>query len=158
MIESDRRRNANKLKKICLINVNSFKDCADDRTSELNNLFINTKAQLYILTETKLTLETSLKFDQNYLLGKLWKHSTTDEEDAGAGISIAYDPLMGKCDVINLPPRIQNRAIAVRFKPPDYYENFIILGVYAPASGNMAIKRNFIDQIFATRAYHWISI
>jgi len=149
MIESDLRRYANKLK-ICLINVNSFKDCAEDRTSELNNLFINTKAQLYILTETKLTLETSLKFDQNYL-GKLWKHSTTDEEDAGAGISIAYDPLMGKCDVVNLPPRIQNRAIAVRFKPPDY-ENFIILGVYAPASGNMAIKRNFIDQIFATRA------
>ena len=62
MIESDFRRYANKLK-ICLINVNSFKDCADDRTSELNNLFINTKAQLYILTKTKLTLETPLKFD-----------------------------------------------------------------------------------------------
>ena len=100
MIESN-RRSANNLK-ICLFNVNSFKDNSDDRTSELTSLFKETNAQLYIITETKLNSNSVAKFNQHYL-GKLWKHSITTEIDAGAGVSIAYDPLMGKCEVIPLP-------------------------------------------------------
>ena len=114
MIESDF---ANKLK-ICLININSFKDCADDRTSELNTIFYNSKANIYIyiLTETKLNEEAANKFSNSYL-GKTWRHSASTEEDASAGISIAFDPLMGNFILIKLPSCIQNRAIAVRFEP-----------------------------------------
>ena len=94
MIMSNARRSANNLI-FCLININSLKGgCADDRTSDLENLFNNSKAQLYIITETKLTEETAAKFNPNYV-GKLWKHSVTTDKDAGAGISIAYDPMMG---------------------------------------------------------------
>ena len=150
MISSNIRRSANNLT-FCLININSLKGgCADDRTSDLENLFNYSKAQLYIITETKLTEETAAKFNPNYV-GKLWKHSVTTDKDAGAGISIAYDPLMGKCELIPLPTEIQNRAIAIRFLPPNA-DHFIVLGVYAPASGTQAIKRNFINQIFQARS------
>ena len=150
MIMSNARRSANNLI-FCLININSLKGgCADDRTSDLENLFNNSKAQLYIITETKLTEETAAKFNPNYV-GKLWKHSVTTDKDAGAGISIAYDPMMGKCELIPLPTEIQNRAIAIRFLPPNA-DHFIVMGIYAPASGTSAIKRNFINQIFQARS------
>ncbi len=148
MMVSNTRRSANNFT-ICLLNVNSFKECSDDRTSDLNSLFNESKAQLYIITETKLNTETAAKFNPHYL-GKLWKHSITNESDAGAGISIAYDPLVGRCETIPMPPEIQNRTIAVRFLPPNA-DAFIILGIYAPASGTTAIKRNFINQVFETR-------
>ena len=135
---------------ICTFNINSFKENSDDRTSDLNILFNNVKAQIYIITETKLTKETAIKFNKNYL-GMLWKHSVTTTDDASAGISIAYDPLLGTCDLIILPPAIQNRTIAIRFTPPNA-EAFIILGIYAPASGTVVIKRSFIDHVFATRS------
>ena len=135
---------------ICLINVNSFKNCDDDRTSDLSSLFNSINAHLYIITETKLTKDSAIKFNQNYL-GKLWKHSITTDEDAGAGISIAYDPLMGQGDLLPMPLEIQNRTIAVRFTPPNA-DAFIIMGIYAPASGNTALKRNFIDKVFETRS------
>ena len=150
MIKSNLRRSTTNNLKICLININTFKNCAEDRTSELNTTFYNTKAHIYILTETHLNEEAANKFSNNYL-GKLWQHSTTTEEDASAGISIAFDPLMGNSILIKLPSCIQNRAIAVRFKPPNH-ENFIIMGVYAPASGNTAKKINFIYKNFETRA------
>ena len=63
------RRSANNLT-ICLLNVNSFKECSDDRTSDLTSLFNDSKAQLYIITETKLTTDTAVKSNPNYL-GKL---------------------------------------------------------------------------------------
>ena len=150
MTSSNIRRSANNLT-FCLININSLKGgSADDRTSELFKLFNDCKAQLYIITETKLTEEAAAKFNPNYV-GKLWKHSVTTDNDAGAGISIAYDPLMGKCELIPLPSEIQNRAIAIRFLPPNA-DHFIVMGVYAPASGTVAIKRNFINQIFQARS------
>ena len=102
------------------------------------------------MTETKLTVATANKFHQNYL-GKLWKHSTTTNEDAGAGISIAYDPLMGRCEALVMPIEIQNRSIAIKFTPPNA-EAFIIFGIYAPASGTTDFKRNFINNVFKTRS------
>ena len=50
-----------------------------------------------------------------------------------------------------MPYEIQNRTIAVRFTPPNA-DAFIIMGVYALASGNIALKRNFIDKVFETRS------
>ena len=143
------RRSASNIT-ICLINVNSFKDCSDDRTSDLTCLFNNSKAHIYIISETKLNMDTAAKFNKNYL-GKLWRHSLTTDMDAGAGISIAYDPLMGRVEVLPMPAEIQNRTIAVQFLPPNAAP-FIILGVYAPASGSTAMKRNFINKVFETRA------
>ena len=73
MTSSNIRRSANNLT-FCLININSLKGgSADDRTSELFKLFNDCKAQLYIITETKLTEEAAAKFNPNYV-GKLWKH------------------------------------------------------------------------------------
>ncbi len=62
MIVPNPRRSANKTT-ICIININSFKDCDDDRTSDLSNLFKFHNAHIYILTETKLTKETAIKFN-----------------------------------------------------------------------------------------------
>ena len=148
MIVPNLRRSANKTT-ICIININSFKDCDDDRTSDLSNLFNFHNAHIYILTETKLTKETAIKFNQFYL-GKRCEHSVTTDIDAGAGVSIAYDPLIGRCEVIPLPFEIQNRAIAVRFTPPNA-EAVIVMGIYAHASGNTATKRDFFNKVFETR-------
>ena len=148
IVPNNKRRSANKIK-ICLTNINSFKDCNDDRTSDLSNLFNSHNAHLYIITETKLTKETAVKFNQFYL-GKRWEHSVTTDADAGAGVSIAYDPLMGGCDILAMPPGIQNRTIAIRFTPTNA-KAFIIMGIYAPASGNTALKRNFFNMVFETR-------
>ena len=93
MIVPNHRRSANKTT-ICIFNINSFKDCDDDRTSDLSNLFNLHNASIYIITETKLTEETAIKFNQFYL-GKRWEHSVTTDIDAGAGVSIAYYPLIG---------------------------------------------------------------
>ena len=140
MIARNIRRSANNTTNI-LFHENSFKACTDDRTSDLSSLFTTIKAQLYIITETKLTEDTAIKFNLNYL-GKLWKHSVTTDNNADAGISIAYDPLMGICDLLPLPPVIQNRTNAVRFTPPKA-KDFTIMGIYAPASGNTAFKTVF---------------
>ena len=148
MMAQNFRRSASNIT-ICLININSFKDCSDDRTSDLTCLFNNSKAHIYIISETKLNMDTAAKFNKNYL-GKLWRHSPTTDMDAGAGVSIAYDPLMGRVEVLPMPAEIQNRTIAVQFLPPNAAP-FIILGVYAPASGSTAIKRNFINKVFETR-------
>ena len=88
MIEST-RKTANYLQ-LGLLNINSFKECSDDRTTELNTIFNNSKAHIFIITETKLTKEKSIKFHQHYL-GKLWFHSTVIQDDASAGVSIAYE-------------------------------------------------------------------
>ena len=87
------RKTANYLK-LGRININSFKECSEDRTSELNTIFNKTKAHIFVMTETKLTKEKSIKFHQHYL-GKLWLHSTVLQDDASAGVSIAYDAHMG---------------------------------------------------------------
>ena len=138
--------------KIGLFNVNSLKvkEQSDDRTSELSKIFNISKAHLFIITETKLNEVTINNFIPNYL-GKLWKHSITTDEDAGAGVSIAYDPLMGTCEKLQMPLDIQNRSIAIKFTPPNVAA-FIIMGIYVPASGAETRKRAFLNKIFAARS------
>ena len=161
------RKTANYLK-LGLININSFKECSEDRTSELNTIFNKTKAHIYILTETKLTKEKSVKFHQHYL-GKLWLHSTVLQNDASAGVSIAYDALLGAAHKLEVQDDLKSRVIAVHFKqrttlttvlssalPPNTIRqvahSFIIMGIYAPASGTVGEKRTFIENVFSTRA------
>ena len=86
--------------KLVLININSFKECSEDRTSELNTIFNKTKAHMYVMTETKLTNEKSVKFHQHYL-EKLWLYSTL-QDDASAGVSFAYDAQMGTANKLEV--------------------------------------------------------
>ncbi len=161
------RKTANYLK-LGLININSFKECSEDRTSELNTIFNKTKAHIYVMTETKLTKEKSVKFHQHYL-GKLWLHSTVLQDDASAGVSIAYDAHMGNANKLEVQDDLKSRVIAVHFKQPtalttalspdlpqnanrSAYHSFIVMGIYAPASGTVGEKKTFIENVFNTRA------
>ncbi len=162
MIDST-RKTANYLK-LGLLNINSFKECSEDRTSELNNIFTTNKAHIYILTETKLTKEKSNKFHQHYL-GKLWFHSTATKDDASAGISIAYDAHLGNACKLDVHPDLSSRVLAVHFKQQEIpnsaalpalshntkSHSFIIMGIYAPATATIPEKRCFFDLVFNTR-------
>ena len=150
--------------KLGLLNINSFKECSEDRTLELNNIFTTNRAHIYILTETKLTKEKSNKFHQHYL-GKLWFHSTATTDDASAGVSMAYDALLGNACKLDVHPDLHSRVLAVHFKQqeipnsaasPAFLQNtkshsFIILGIYAPATATVPEKKRFFDLVFSTR-------
>ena len=51
MIDST-KKTANYLQ-LGLLNINSFKECSEDRTTELNTIFRNSKAHIFIITETE---------------------------------------------------------------------------------------------------------
>lgn len=158
MIETT-RKTANYLQ-LGLLNVNSFKECSEDRTAELNTIFRNSKAHIFIITETKLTKEKSIKFHQHYL-GKLWFHSTVNQDDASAGVSIAYDAHLGSACKLDVPIELQSRVIAVHFKQSTntadasmgQLHSFIIMGVYAPATGTIPEKKSFLELVFNTREH-----
>ena len=126
--------------KFGLLNCNSVK-CFSDyvRNAELSSVLKH--FDIVIISETKLQHSNKII---NFFSNKIWFHNLTSNNDNAAGVSIAYNPLLGFA--INLEIHLtfnsnieifKNRIIAVLFTPAAF-PRFIVIGVYAPASGNVS--------------------
>ena len=132
--------------KFGLLNANSVKKFNDPvRNVEL--LKICKVHDIIIISETKLQSCNIIK-----IFNRDWIHQFTNSEDNGAGISIAYNTLLGTPEKItlNIDGISCDRIIACLFLPPNK-QTFIVLGVYFPASGTVAVKLKFIQTVFDIR-------